>query len=220
MNALRQKHMAWRRSVTVALTAGLTGLMLHLWLMPWSSPLLNDDQRGAALMARGRHAEAAETFILSNWKAAALYRAGEFKQAAMVLPGIESARARYNTGNTLCMQGLYADAVPQYEQALLAQPDWQDARINLEIARQGAARTKREGGEQLSEIGADKIVFDKQDPSKGTEDNKPTEAQAMGDAEMRAMWLRHVQTTPSQFLKSKFAYQVHVRKAQPKDGGP
>jgi Ca-activated chloride channel family protein len=182
--------------------------LLQLLMAPQASPLLRADQQAAALLRQGQPLDAAGRFISTEWRAAATYAAGEFKQVAGMLVGREGAEAGYNRGNALAMQGLYQDAIPCFERALAARPEWDDASINLAVVKQLAKRTQRTGGEQLSEIGADEIKFDKRDPSKGGETQDEPSGAPLDDASMRAMWLRHVQTSPADFLRSKFAYQV------------
>ena len=189
------------------LCAGGVVLIGQLLVWPLSSPLLRRDQQAAIAMADGDYQTAATRFRSAPWRAAALFKAGEFKAVPGILVACTTPEAAYNTGCALAMQGKYADAVPYFETALTKRPDWEDASVNLEIARQGAARTKREGGEQLSKIGADKIVFDKPKQQAGSEGEEEA-GKALSDAELRAMWLNNVQTKPADFLKSKFAYQA------------
>jgi Ca-activated chloride channel family protein len=219
MTLLNPSRLRALRTGLIVVSALLSLFTLHAVLIPAGSPLLSADQRAARLFATKDYTKAAATFESSVWRAAALYAGGEFKAVVPLLTGSDTPEAHYNAGNALCMQGLYADAIPPYTEALLGRPGWDEATVNLEVARQGAARTRRDGGEQGSEVGADKIVFDKKDPSKGME-SKPQQLDAPGsDAAMRAMWLRQVQTTPAQFLSTKFAYQVHARKTQPEGDG-
>jgi Ca-activated chloride channel family protein len=173
------------------------------------SLLLTPDQRGQIRFNKAHYEPAAETFSDPMWRAAAWYRAGEFKKAAGIFAGSDTAEGAYNHGNALAMQGKYEAAIPRYERALFFRPDWQDAQINLAIARQSAEKLKRKGGEGTGgKLGADGIVFSK-DPSKDRlgGDETVDGATEMSDAEMRAMWLRRVQTKPADFLKAKFAYQ-------------
>jgi Ca-activated chloride channel homolog len=175
----------------------------------WRSLFLTPDQQGRLLFQQERYIDAAETFNDPLWRAAAWYRAGEFKKAAGVLTGFDTAESVFNLGNALAMQGKYEEAVPRYERALAMKPEWEDARVNLAIARQNAERLKQKGGEGTGgKLEADEIRFSKNKPAdpSGVEETVESEAK-QSDAEMRAMWLRRVQTRPADFLRSKFAYQ-------------
>ena len=192
----------WAGSIIILLA------VLQLLIAPQASPLLRADQQAAALMRQGKPAEAAARFVAPEWRAAAHYAAGDFKLAEGILTGKDGPTDCYNLGNALSMQGRYADAIPAFESALAARPEWEDATVNLAIVRQLATRTERTGGEELSELGADEIKFDKKDPNKGTEAKDEAPGAPLDEASLRAMWLRHVQTSPATFLRSKFAYQA------------
>lgn len=171
---------------------------------------LTADQQGMRLFEQERFADAADVFLDTEWRAAALYRAGEFKIAAGLLQGIDTAGGAYNHGNALCMLGKYADAVRRYERALELRPGWTEAEKNLAIARAGAERMDFQGGEMTGgKLEADDYVFSENKAADQTGEETVEEGGAsLNDAEMRAVWLRGVQTHPADFLRSKFAWQA------------
>lgn len=66
-------------------------------------------------------------------------------------------------------------------------------------------------------LGADEIVFDdtgRVNNSSGEEVMDATEQQA-GENELRAMWLRKVETRPADFLAARFNYQFATRSESP-----
>ncbi len=70
---------------------------------------------------------------------------------------------------------------------------------------------KKNGGDMTGgQLKADKYVFDKS-KNKEQKDEQTEEVQKVSDAEMRAMWLRKVQTRPADFLRAKFAYQYAMK---------
>lgn len=165
------------------------------------------DQRGQRLMEAEQYEAAAETFADPFREAVAYYRAADFERAASVFGGLPSAEAAFNQANALVMLGKYEDAVTQYDRALEMRPVWEAAKTNREIAQARAKRLKFEGGDMTGgQMGADGIVFD-EGTSSGGETEIVEAGQEPGDEELRAMWLRQVQTTPSDFLRAKFAYQ-------------
>ena len=91
-------------------------------------------------------------------------------------------------------------------------PEWEEAQVNLAIARQNAEKLKREGGEGTGgKLGADEFVFSKDKSTDRSGGEETVEgAVKLSDAEMRATWLRRVQTKPADFLRTKFAYQAAV----------
>ena len=177
---------------------------------------LTPDQQGRILFQKERYADAAETFRDPLWQATAWYRASEFKKAAGILTGIDTTEGAFNHGNALAMQGQYADAIKRYERAIALRPEWKDAQVNLAIARQGAEKLKRESGEGTGgKLGADEIRFSEDKPTDRSGGEETVEgAVKLSDAEMRATWLRRVQTKPADFLRVKFAYQAADRSAK------
>src|SRR5262249_1267748 len=90
-------------------------------------------------------------------------------------------------------------------------PGWKEAEENkgLAIARKQLleASGKDTAEEQTGQEKPDKIVFDQKGADKK---GQPVEMNGgkMSDEELRATWLRRVQTTPGDFLRAKFAYQA------------
>jgi Ca-activated chloride channel family protein len=173
------------------------------------------DQRGYRSFVREDYQEAAKQFADPMWNGTALFKQGEFEEAAGVFAGYDTADAAFNQGNALVMLGKYVEAADRYARALELQPDWEAANVNREIALGRARAVKKEGGDMTGgEMGADEIVFTegKAPPSAGEEQIE--EGQKLSDAEVRAVWLRQVQTKPADFLRAKFAYQYATRETR------
>lgn len=181
---------------------------------------LTPDQQAQRLYDGGEFAAAAERFTDSQRRGAALFRAGEFEAAASAFAGVNSAVGHFNRGNALLMAGKYAEATGAYERALVLNPGWPEAINNLEIARLRAERTRLEGGDMTGGmLGADKVVFDteKRDSEEGGQEQVEG-GQPMSEQELQALWLRRVQTSPADFLRAKFAFQLATQpggEAQP-----
>ena len=158
------------------------------------------------------YGKAATQFADPMWKGVALFKQGEFEQAAGVFAGFDTAEGAFNRGNALLMRGLYTDAVESYSKALEIRPAWDDAITNREIALGRAARLKLEGGDMTGGMmGADDIVFTEGGSSPSAGEEQTDGGQPMSDAEINAVWLRQVQTKPADFLAAKFAYQYAIR---------
>src|SRR5262245_25969425 len=71
------------------------GVFANLWLTP--------DQQGRYFMAQERYAEAARHFRDPLWQGIALYRAGQFKEAAATLVRTKTLEAMFDRGNALLM---------------------------------------------------------------------------------------------------------------------
>jgi Ca-activated chloride channel family protein len=182
----------------------------------WTSLWLTPEQQAQKLMEAGHYAEAAELFPDSFRKGIALFRAGEFEAAGIAFSGVTFAESHFNRGNALIFQGKYEDAMKAFDQALLQRPDWKEAKENREIARLRAERLKQEGGEGTGgKLEADDYVFNEGgDKKAGQEQDEVVQmdgGEKLSDEELRALWLRRVQTNPGDFLRSKFAYQLQQR---------
>lgn len=173
----------------------------------WRSP----DRQGQLLMEEKDYADAAETFTDPMQRGAALFKAGEFKDALAVFNTIVTTDAQYNRANCQMMLGKYDVAIALYGKVLADRPDWQPATTNLEIAiarKAALAPPDDDAGGTGGQLGADEIVFD--DRAKNSESEEIVESadgEPMSDEEMRALWLRKVQTRPADFLRAKFSYQ-------------
>lgn len=130
-----------------------------VWLSPapvralsWDGLWLNDDQRGARQMEQEDYTAAANTFDDPRWRAAAWYRAGEYRRAAEAWARFDDARAHYNRGNALARAGDFESALTAYETALARDPGHADARHNLQLLRELADEQKQsESGESGAE---------------------------------------------------------------------
>jgi Ca-activated chloride channel family protein len=197
------------------LAIGVCVLLVALALVHWSpgNLFLTPDQQGRIAMARKDYARAAAVFEDPMQRGTALYRAGNFKEAAAAFGQDDSAAALYNRANALVMLGNYDEATAGYRKALDLRPGWKEASDNLELAmeREKRLHPPNEGDEGTGGyLPPDKIVFDKQ-AANAPQDQKETVAggeQRLSDAQLRAMWLRQVQTRPADFLRTKFAYQA------------
>ena len=216
---IKSQHSLFRARTLIILVF-LFGLyspsvMAFEWLDLWLTP----DQQGQRLMAKGEYQIAAGKFTTPERIGTALFLAGDFENAATVFGRSASAEANYNRGNALVMQGQYESAVEAYQNALMKKPDWPAAQQNLEIAKlrlQALAPPEDDAGGTGGQLGADEIVFDDSGRVNKSSNEEVIDAgeQQMGEQEMRAMWLRKVETRPADFLAARFNYQLATRDDQ------
>jgi len=170
---------------------------------------LTPDQQGERSFSDGEYAKAAEQFYDPMWQGTAWFRAGEFKKAVTAFSRSSTAEAYYNLGNCWVMLGKYEKAVESYSLALKKREGWVEAEENLSLAKARAAMVEQKGGDMGDQqIGADKVVFDKDKSaeSKG-QDTEVAGGKELTEGQMQALWLRQVATKPADFLRSKFSYQ-------------
>ena len=172
----------------------------------WRTPA----QQGDRLMARRQFAEAAKAYPDPRHRADALYRAGDFKQAAAEYGRVATPEGSFNRGNALVMAGQYPEAIASYDLAIRGRPGWNDPVRNREIAQ---VRLKRihppnDGSEGTGgQLKPDEIVFDQKPADAKSQETETVTGGSISDADIQAVWLRRVQTKPADFLRAKFAYQ-------------
>ena len=207
--------MAYMIRRIIRISWSVTVLALGIALATGKAHLRRPDQRAHALYSKKEYEAAADVFQDPFWRAIALYRDGAFKEAAGIFAGFDSAEGLYNQGNALLFLGKYEEAAKAYNRALDQKPGWKEPKINQEIALARAKLLEFEGGNMSGgKIGADDYVMnnnpDNSSPSPD-EEEVIEGTTPMSDAELRAVWLRRVQTNPADFLRSKFAYQQQMK---------
>lgn len=101
----------------------------------WRSLWRRSDQRGAAALDAHEPERAARLFKDPEWRAAAQYRAGDYRGSAASLGGVDSAEADYNRGNALARAGQLKSAIDAYNRALELDPNDEDARYNRDLVQ-------------------------------------------------------------------------------------
>lgn len=179
----------------------------------WRTPA----QRGDRLLREGRFAEAARAYTEPWAIGTAQYRAGDFEQAAKTFARVPGARGAFDQGNAWLMRGKYDAAIASYDRALGFEPGWRRAEENRAIAT-ARKQALEQSGENRADEQADAYKPDDVVEDQKGEDQAGQPAQLTGeqvsDEELRATWLRRVQTTPGDFLRAKFAFQA-AKEARP-----
>ena len=200
-----------RKALPYILVLLLTGCgggdfrFLDLWL--------TQDQQGQRAFDKGDYAAAAQHFEDPLRKGTALYLTEDFDRALGEFARLDTAEGWFNRGNALAHLERYEEAMEAYERALEIQPDYPQAQANLEYM-EPFLPLEFEGGEMGTvgrDAAADEIVFDADQKRLDEEgiDTVMEEGQEMiSDQQLADIWLRQVDTSPTSFLRYKFAYQA------------
>lgn len=187
--------------------SSLPTAFLNLWLTP--------DQQGRWLLNHGQYAEAAERFDDPLWKGVAYYVNEDFgaatAQFAQVSP--KAPEAYFDLANAYAQAEDYKSALKYYDRALAMRLDYADAQANRDLVQARFDRqqelAKQRTEEQAGDLEADKIVEDDSPPPDQQENKRPRpNRDGLGTADLTDLWLQNVQTTPADFLKQKFQYQL------------
>jgi len=150
----------------LALTTLLVATMGWQWMNAgsWRNLWLTADQQGYRAFNNRDFQQAADLFRDADWAGIASYESGHYEEAAGLFSRSVEAAAAYNRGNALMKARKYQQAIGAYEIAVDSEPDWVEARENLELAiyvSDYIERVREEGdtGDE-SELSADGYVFD------------------------------------------------------------
>lgn len=215
-----------RDTVPLILVASL-GLLLALlitWLLMGLPPAwalwYSADQYGQGRYEQGRYQQAARLFQQPDWRAAALYAAGNYAAAATAYGQLRSPAGYYNQGNALAQLGHYPLAAISYRKALALQPGWTAAWQNLQLVQQladkPAAQVEREGKARLA---ADGLVIGQQQAADEAEQQALDADSGLSQAQLEQLWLRRLNPDPAAFLRLRFAYQLEQQLQQPEGVG-
>ena len=190
--------------------------IINLWLTP--------DQQGRYFFEKRDYAAAAERFQDPLWKGIAYYRSKNFEAAVEQFARVDSVEGYFNLGDAYARLGRFEQAVTSYEETLRRKPDDRAARENRDLV-QSLIQKKKKAKEKEEEppegqeptYNPDEIKFDE----KGKKGKKGEIDQAELSAEqIQQMWMRRLQTTPSDFLRLKFAAQAEESKTSRPQGKP
>jgi Ca-activated chloride channel family protein len=156
----------------------------NAWRSLWRRP----DQRGAAALEAHEPVQAARLFRDREWRAAAQYRAGDYRGSAASLGTVDNAQADYNRGNALARAGQLQGAISAYDRALELNPGDEDARYNRDVVQrlldqqkdqpppqQQAGEDQQQKGEEQSAGGQSKE--NPQQSAQGSESGEQQQAQ-------------------------------------------
>ena len=123
------------------------------------------DQQGYDAWEQQDYAKAEALFENRQWRASALYREGRYAEAARLFAEDKSAKGYFNQANALAHDMQLDKAIDAYQQALLINPNMQQAKDNLNLVQQLKMNSQKQSS------------LDQLDPDlpKTNADNKPSD---------------------------------------------
>lgn len=98
--------------------------------LTWDDLWLRPDQQAASALRQGQPERAARVAPDPLWKGGALYRQGEYEDAAASFALSDGSTADYNRGNALARAGRLPEALAAYDAVLEVTPEHADALFN------------------------------------------------------------------------------------------
>ncbi len=174
---------------------------------------LTADQQGRLAYERGDYETAAERFEDSMWKGVACYSNQDWDCAIDQFARLDSAQGYFNLGNAYAHSESYELAVEAYKQAFQRRPGWPEVQENRDLVAalipKEPEEDEEEGGPQDPTFKPDEVKFDDKG-KKGKEGE--VEQSFLSDEQIAEMWLRGVQTSPTEFLARRFAFEAKDRR--------
>ena len=135
----------------------------------WDDLWQTRDQQAMNALKDNDSAEAAQLFENQDWKGAAHYKSDNFKDAGRTYAGIKSGEALYNLGNSLARQGKLEEAIEAFDDAIVKNPDSEDALFNKQLVEallQQQEQQQQEQQQQQSDDGENGDSDDGEDQQK------------------------------------------------------
>jgi Ca-activated chloride channel family protein len=187
--------------------------MMGLWLTP--------DQQGCYYFEKSDYKAAAERFQDPLWKGIAYYRSKNFEAAVEQFARVDTLEGYFNLGDAYAHLGQLEQALTSYEEVLRRKPDDRAAKENRDLVQSLIQKKKAKEKEEEPPEGQeptydpDEIKFDEK--GKKGEQGEIDQAELSAD-QIQEVWMRRLQTTPSDFLRLKFAAQVEESKTSRSQG--
>lgn len=114
----------------------------------WDQLLLNHNQQGQKLLQQNNPQEAQKRFKDEQWRAYSAYQAKNYSHAEKVFFHETTPEGIYNYGNVLARQGKYKEAIEQWEKAIAAKPNFEQAIVNKKIVEDLLKKQQQQENEQ------------------------------------------------------------------------
>lgn len=211
-----RRRMVSRIGVVIACV--VAGLAVYSWFTHGHSVLslwLTPDQQGRYYFEKGDFKAAAERFQDPLWKGIAYYKSKNYEAAIEQFARVDTHEGYFNLGDAYAHLGRFDQALTAYEEVMRRRPDDIAAKENRDLVRSLIQKKKEKEKEEEPPEGQeptynpDEIKLDE----KGKKGKKGEVDQAqLSEEQIQEVWMRRLQTTPSDFLRLKFAAQAEESK--------
>ena len=147
----------------------------------WSDLWLNQDQRATRALRKGKTEQAIQQFKNPAWKGVAQRSAGDFASSAKTFEQLDSAMGAYNRGNAQARMEQLDEAAKSYRDALKKDPDYADAKANLDLVEKLIKQKKQEKEKQQEDGEEDQQEKDKESESQQGEKNQEQQSDSSQD---------------------------------------
>ena len=129
----------------------------------WQNLWRTQDQQAQSLYQQEDYQGAADKFNNSQWQASAHYKAGDYEKALQAFKQDDSATGLFNQGNSLAQLQKIDEAIEAYQQALIKDPNFNEAKENLANLEAIKKQQEQQENQQNSQDDADNSEENKQD---------------------------------------------------------
>ncbi len=147
----------------------------------WSDLWLNQNQRATRALKKGETEEAIRQFNNEAWKGVAQHSSGDFESSAKTFEQLDSTLGMYNRGNAQARMGQLDEAAKSYRDALKKDPDYADAKANLDLVEKLIKQKKQEKEKQQEEGEGDQEEEDKESEPQQGEKNQEQKSNSSQD---------------------------------------
>ena len=147
----------------------------------WQSWFKNTDQNALSAY-QSKEFEKAAVADNRDLKGAALYKQGQYEQAAAALKNSPSAIGQYNYGNALAQLGKLDEAIAAYEQALKQNPDFDQAKENKALLEQMKQQQEQQQQDQSQDGESDQEKQSGEQSDQQGQSDKSEQGQQQGES--------------------------------------
>ena len=143
----------------------------------YANIFLNSNQKAMKDFNNKNYKDASEKFIQEDWKAAALYKNGDYEKSLEYYAKKNDVVSIYNQGNALAKSGKIKDAIAKYEEVLKINPSFEDAQFNLEYLKKQQQNQQQNKNEQQQQKQEQKQEKQEKQNSENSENHQNNEQQ-------------------------------------------